>query len=169
MSIFLNAVEWSLKNIKTVGLPRPYFNVPKKFYFKNKKRYLAKKVPIPYQSMPGEDILAIRLNIENEKYSVENDLCPYCGIAIDLEKQSIRWMIEVEKNFFNEQRDLVPSDFHPFHLDCMRQARIYCPFMRTLKDSSFDIKKQKDNLIIAKNNYKEYFTINWENKNRTMS
>jgi hypothetical protein len=68
MNVFLNAVEWSFKNIKTTGLPRPYFNVPEKFYFRNKKRYLAKRVPIPYQSMPGEENLAIRLNIENEKY-----------------------------------------------------------------------------------------------------
>jgi len=55
------------------------------------------------------------------------------------------------------------------HIECMQQARIYCPFMRTLKDIVFDIKEQKYNLEIAKENYKKYFTINWENKNRDYS
>jgi hypothetical protein len=164
MKIFSNSEEWSLNNKNNTGLPRPYFNVPKKFYSISKK-YLAKKIPIPYQSMAGEDDLVIRLDIKNEKYVVENDLCPYCGVFINPKENSIRWMIEKETDL-REEKDLVPSDFHPFHLECMKQARTYCPFMRTLKDDVFDIKEQEINLGIAKENYKKYFTINWQNKNR---
>jgi hypothetical protein len=169
MNVFINAVQWSSNNLKSVGLPRPYFNVDERFYTKNKKRYLAKRVPVPYQSMPGEGHVPIKLNIDNEKEAISKDLCSYCGIKINDEEISIRWKIEVEADFFYEQRDFVPTDFHPLHIECMRQARIYCPFMRTLKDIVFDVKKQKYNLEIAKENYKKYFTINWENKNRDYS
>jgi len=166
MNIFINAIEWSSNSLKSTGLPRPYYNVPKHFYIKNKKRYLAKKIPIPYQSLPGNSERGIRLNMENEKESVAKDLCAYCGIKIKNEELSIRWKIELEKDFFYEQLDFVPTDFHPFHLECMKQARIYCPFMRTLKDEVFDIKKQSKNLKTAKENYKKYFTLDWESKNR---
>jgi hypothetical protein len=166
MSIFKDAVEWSNNSLKLIGLPRPYSNVPEKFYFKNKKRYLAKKIPIPYQSLPGNSERGIRLNMENEKESINKDLCGYCGIKINNEELSIRWKIEIEKDFFHEQFDVVPTDFHPFHLECMRQARIYCPFMRILKDEVFDVKEQKENLKIAKENYKKYFTIDWLSKSR---
>jgi len=168
MNIFINAVEWSNNNFKSTGLPRPYSNVPENFYIKNKKRFLAKKIPIPYQSLPGNSERGIRLNMENEKESINKDLCAYCGIKINNKELSIRWKIELEADFFYEQLDFVPTDFHPFHLECMRQARIYCPFMRTLKDEVFDIKKQSKNLKTAKENYKKYFTMDWENKNRVI-
>lgn len=165
MNIFKNSKEWSLEDIKKPGLPRPFFTIPKTYYFKNKKRYLAKKIPIPYQSTPGENE-PIRLNIENEKYVVSNDLCPYCALSIDENSESIRWMIEKEKDIANKTRDFVPSDFRPFHLECMKQARIYCPFMRTLKDSSFDIQIQKNNLELSKKYTEELFKIRWDLKHR---
>jgi len=165
MNIFFNSEEWSLKNIKKTGLPRPFYIVPKNYYFKNNKRYLAKKIPIPYQSTPGENE-PIRLNIENEEYVVSNDLCSYCGLDIDKNSDSVRWMIEKEKDVENNSRDFVPSDFRPFHIECMRQARIYCPFMRTLDDSSFDIKKQESNLELAKKYTEELFRVRWKSKHR---
>jgi hypothetical protein len=165
MNIFKNSNEWSLKDIKKTGLPRPFFVVPEIYYFKNNKRYLAKKIPIPYQSTPGENE-PIRLNIENEEYVVANDLCSYCATSIEKDSYSIRWMIEKEKKIKDKSRDFVPSDFSPFHIECMKQARIYCPFMRTLDDSSFDIKKQELNLELAKKYIKELFHVKWKSKNR---
>jgi hypothetical protein len=164
--MFYNSEEWSESSIKKTGLPRPYLVVPKKYYFKNNKRYLAKKIPIPYQSTPGENT-PIDLNIENEEYVVSNDLCSYCGLSIDKDSDSIRWMIEKEKDVDNDSKDFVPSDFRPFHIECMRQARIYCPFMRTLKDSDFEIEKQRINLQNAKKYTKELFKIKWKEKERS--
>jgi hypothetical protein len=48
----------------------------------------------------------------------------------------------------------------------MKQARIYCPFMRTLDDSNFDIKKQELNLELAKKYTEERFRIRWKLKDR---
>jgi hypothetical protein len=165
MNIFSNSEEWSELSIKKTGLPRPYAIVPKIYYFKNNKRYLAKKIPIPYQSTPGENE-PIRLNMENEEYVVSNDLCSYCGLDIDKNINSARWMIEKEKDAENDLRDFVPSDFRPFHIECMKQARTYCPFMRTLDDSNFDIKKQELNLELAKKYTEERFRIRWKLKDR---
>jgi hypothetical protein len=79
---------------------------------------------------------------------------------------SIRWIIEKQDFNVNHNRDWVPSDFHPFHLKCMKQARVYCPFMRTLKDEEFDISLYKNNIKIAKENFKKYFVIQWEKRER---
>jgi hypothetical protein len=168
MKDFNKSEKWSLKHIKKTGLPRPHWILNEKYFLKNGKRYLSKIIPIPYQSTPSKHH-PIRLEIENEKYVVENDLCPYCGLSINKEEDSIRWMIEKEedvKESSESSRDLVPSDFRPFHLDCMKQARIFCPFMRTLKDSDFDIQKQNINLKLAKKYFKEFYKIKWESKSR---
>jgi hypothetical protein len=155
---------WSSNLLKHKGLPRPECYANKKFYFKDGKRFLPKKFPVPYQSMPGDEIAFIKLNIENEKEVVLNDLCSFCGTKIEEEDLSIRWM--VEKIEIKQERDFVPSDFRPQHLECMKQARTYCPFMKTLKDYDFEIKKQKDNLLTAKEKIEKYFIIKWEEKPR---
>ena len=74
----------------------------------------------------------------------------------------------IEKQIFNinMNRDLVPSDFHPFHLKCMKQARVYCPFMRTLKDEEFEISLYSHNAKIAEENFKKYFIVQWEERER---
>ena len=158
---------WSEKNSNFLGLPRPYYLPDPKWYVKNKKKYLHKKIPIPYQSKPGtKNSSPISLNIENEKKVIKEALCSYCGIHIEDNEKSIRWMIE-KVNFQNNiKKDLVPSDFHPLHLICMKQARIYCPFMRTLKDKDFDVRLNKDNLKYAKKYFKKYFMIQWEDVER---
>jgi hypothetical protein len=158
---------WSEKNSNFLGLPRPYYLLDSKWYTKNKKKYLHKKIPIPYQSKPGlKNSSPISLNIENEKKVVENGLCSYCGIKINDNEESIRWMIEKTVVDLNSNRDLVPSDFHPLHIACMKQARVYCPFMRTLKDEDFCISLNKNNLKVAQENFKKYFMVQWESRER---
>jgi hypothetical protein len=158
---------WSEKLIDFVGLPRPFFYSREVHWFRNGESYMYKKVPVPYQSMPG--IVGgspIRLNIKNEKKVVEEGLCSYCGVKVEDNEVSIRWMIEKVQFGLNNNRDFVPSDFHPLHLKCMKQARIYCPFMRKLKDEDFDIRLNKDNTKIAKENFDKFFVIQWENRVR---
>ena len=156
---------WSEEVSNTLGLPRPYWLPDSKFYYKNGKKLLDKKVPMPYQSKPGTEINApIQLNIEKEKMVVEKDLCAFCGIKINNDENSIRWVIE--KLDLSPEKDLVPSDFHPFHIRCMIQARKFCPFLRTLKDENFEISLQKNNLKSAKENFEKYYRIPWDQRKR---
>jgi hypothetical protein len=156
-------VIWSEELTNFVGLPRPYFFSQEKNWFKDGKKYIYKKFPVPFQSKPGDENSVIKLNIKNEKKAVEEGLCSFCGIKIKNKELSIRWAIENQDFVKNKTRDWVPSDFHPLHIECMKQARVYCPFMRTLPDEEFKIALNKENLRIARENYKKYFVIDWEN------
>jgi hypothetical protein len=158
---------WSEKLLKFKGLPRPFFYARKNDYFRGDKRFIYKKTPVPFQSKPGRpNGPVIELIIENEKEAVNNGLCSYCGLKIENNETSIRWMVEKQNFVLNSTRDWVPSDFHPLHINCMKQARIYCPFMRTLNDDQFDIQLNQDNLKIARENVKKHYTIDWENRER---
>jgi hypothetical protein len=149
---------WSEKVTNFQGLPRPYWFPHPKYYFFNGKKYLHKKVPVPFQSRPGtEKTSPITLNIKNEKKAVEEGLCSFCGVKIKDDELSIRWIVEKQK--FPSDRDWVPTDFHPLHLECMKQTRVFCPFMRTLNDSQFEIS-------IHSKNFKKYYTIDWEARPR---
>lgn len=135
---FINAEEWTEENKNKTGLPRPF-----SYTFKNKRKKkevkLATIVPIPWQSKPdfynGE---FLNLNQENEDLIYDNYLCPYCGIKIDNNEITIRWKTIKIKELISKDT-LVYSDIHPFHLECMKQGRIFCPFMRQLSDDDFEI------------------------------
>jgi hypothetical protein len=157
---------WSEEVKNNKGLPRPYVYSFPKFQTWNNKKFLDKKVPIPFQSKPAMNEGGLVLNIENEKIVVDNGLCSYCGLGIDDNEISFRWMVEKQDFESNMQRDWVPSDFYPLHKKCMKQARYFCPFMRNLKDEDFDIRLNKDNLKIAKDLIKKYFVIEWEKRER---
>ena len=128
--------QWKESDIDTIGLPRP-------FAFTTRKD-LAKRVPIPWQS---EDRFLSKgnlgLNQKNEDMIYDNDLCPYCGIKILTEETTIRW-INAPFKLTKKEGPKVFSDFHPFHLECMRQARIFCPHMRKLKNTDFKVGLYKD-------------------------
>ena len=134
--------QWQKKDVDTVGLPRPWA-IPQ-------RNDLAKKVPIPWQS---EDWFQsnghLGLNENNEDLVYINNLCPYCGIKINDDETVIRWytcnLILVNKN-----DRWVYSDLHPFHIECMKEGRIFCPHMRKLKDIDFETglyKNLKQNAI----------------------
>jgi len=139
---FNNSNLWQESDIDTVGLPRP-FATPN-------RKDLAKKVPIPWQSEDRFQSLGhLGLNEKNEDLVYENNLCPYCGIKINDKEIVTRWytcnLILVNKNY-----RWVYSDLHPFHLECMKQGRIFCPHMRGLQDLDFETgtyKELKQNAI----------------------
>jgi hypothetical protein len=157
---------WSEEVTSQKGLPRPYAYPLLQHYFIKGKKFLDKKIPIPFQSKPAIDVGGLILNLKNEKIVVEQELCPYCGIYIEDKETSIRWMIEKEDFSLNKDRDWVPSDFYPFHEKCMKQARYFCPFMRTLKDDVFDLRLNKDNLNLSKVLVEKHFVIEWEKRER---
>ena len=139
---FDGAHLWQEEDVDTVGLPRP-FATP---VIKN----LAKKVPIPWQSEDRFQSLGhLGLNQKNEDVVYEKNLCSYCGVEIKNNETAIRW-INAPLEFTSKEGPKVFSDFHPLHLECMEQARIFCPHMRKLKDLDFETgmyKELKQNAI----------------------
>ena len=128
---FKNAHKWQESDVDTVGLPRP-FALPT-------RKDLAKKVPIPWQSEDRfESLNRLELNLKNEDKVYIKSLCPYCGIKIDDEEVITRWTT-YHFLLFNRDSNWVYSDLHPFHIECMKEGRIFCPFMRKLKDKDFEI------------------------------
>lgn len=166
---FSSAKKWVSEELSQTGLPRPYFYTLKKHHYKDNKRYLHPRVPVPWQSKPGKpDTSPILLDAEKEKLAVKEGLCSYCGVEVTPEETSVRWAIEKIDTYANVSRDWVPSDFHPLHLECMRQARVFCPFMRTLNDSDFVVKVHQENLKEAKKNYFKLFVIPWDTLERPL-
>lgn len=126
------------------GMPRPTQNVIKELWKKNGKKYLAKIVPIPWQSLAKLDTDgSFRVNVRNEHKIYREDLCPYCGIKINDNELAARWLAP---NGFSKiiTDKKVPSDIHPFHVECMREGRRYCPFMRDEAEDHFEYGIFKD-------------------------
>lgn len=126
-------VEWSQETKKTIGLPRPFAK-----YKKGVGRFnLPLKTPIPWQSEPDLSMGGIRLIKENEEKVYAGNLCAYCGVDFLKNEKVIRWTT-LDKPL-SKDGDRVFSDLHPFHLECMRQARIFCPHMKTTTDDEFEL------------------------------
>ena len=135
-----NSIEWSEEITSQTGLPRPFAYTTKKS-FKNKHYSLSKIVPIPWQSKPAFKTGGLlNLNHENENNIYAEDLCPYCGIKIEKNENSTRWYTSQIAKLI-KTRDFVFSDIHPFHKECMKEGRIFCPFMKTLNDEDFEYDK----------------------------
>jgi hypothetical protein len=144
--IFFSNLEWktSLKNF--VGFPRPFFILNKEQRKPNSKStlllksnlYLHKKIPVPWQSIPVfNDMQKFELNVENEKLVYKEELCGFCGLKFSDNDNCSRWKV-----YSPNQTDFIGprvfSDTHPLHPQCMKQARIFCPFMRQREDSEFE-------------------------------
>ena len=143
-NVFDKSHLWTKNDVATTGLPRPFAYTYRKD--------MPKIVPIPWQSMDNFKINKnLGLNLRNEKMVYENNLCSYCGIKINNDEICKRWnTAPLEKLFAIETVGNVLSDIHPLHTECMKQARTFCPFMKTLKDKDFETglyKELKQNAI----------------------
>jgi hypothetical protein len=131
-------MEWSIENYQTKGLPRPHIVADESLRYQDGKFYLHPRTPIPWQSQPmfkyGGKLQLIQ---EHEKHIYDNNLCPFCGITFKEAEDAIRWV--TNKSIPTENGPSVLSDFYPFHLECMKQGRIFCPYMRNLQDKDFEI------------------------------
>lgn len=166
---------WNGETGNTKGLPRPYITPPNIYYFRKPfafnsrfKRYLHKIVPIPWQSIPFFDEnfnKLLSVNVEHEIEARENNLCGYCGLGFKDTDIVIRWKTQTLPPSIDgsipgaiidgHPRHRVYSDSYPHHLECMRQARVFCPFMRTLLDDDFEIGEY----AILENNFKKQIEI----------
>ena len=133
---FDGAHEWQESDVNTIGLPRPFA--------KPTRKDLAKKVPIPWQSEDRfESLNHLGLNLKNEDMVYIEELCPYCGIKINNKEIVTRWFT-CELALVNRDHRWVYSDLHPFHIDCMKEGRIFCPHMRKLNDKDFETGTYKE-------------------------
>ena len=106
--------------------------------------FINDKIPVPWQSVPVFTDEGAFFNVieENEKKIYLNDLCPYCGITINKDEISVRWMLDSDNANMIGPR--IFSDNMPFHINCMKQARIFCPHMQKTIDSEFQCGIYKD-------------------------
>lgn len=151
-------LKWSEKTKDKIGLPRPYYDVDIDFQKREhplsgkNNFYLHKRIPIPWQSFPifrRPKMGVFTLILENEKMVNKNNLCGYCGVVLNDEDDSVRWTW-FEKGTTNTIAKVI-SDWHPMHEDCMKQAIIFCPFMRKRSKEEFEYGKffiLKKNFII---------------------
>jgi hypothetical protein len=150
---------WSDENSEVTGLPRPYVVTPERLHFaqplnfSNKfKKYLHKIVPMPWQSIPlfiNEGAGLLSVHIDHEEMVVTDNLCGYCGNGFSNEELCCRWISNnryISKDGLGGPR--VYSDVYPLHLECMKQARKFCPFMRTLSEKDFEFSEH--NILLKK-------------------
>jgi hypothetical protein len=138
---FDDADEWEPESKEHTGLPRPYKEVEPSLFAH--KFSIKPKVPIPWQSYPIFSTRgAIEVIKENEARVFSEDLCAYCGLKIKDNETVIRWKSEDDlsgKYLYDPKKNTrVASDIHPFHLECMEQARTFCPFMHKTLDEEFE-------------------------------
>ena len=141
---FDNSHKWEEEDKEFLGLPRPHKVLTDSYIKKVKNRFLInKKVPIPWQSKPIFDEnsgLALNVIKKNEFKVFKESLCAYCGIKINNDEFCTRWTVSDMDNFIIDDKGdgiRVLSDFHPFHIKCMNETRIFCPFMKKLKENDF--------------------------------
>lgn len=137
---FHNSVKWSQENKNQLGLPRPFALISKEFKDKAIDKYhIPKRVPIPWQSIPIFDPktkTALNVNKANESIIFIENRCAYCGVSFVVDELCIRWKIPLDMK--KQTNALVKSDSNPFHFECMKQARIFCPHMKKTKESEFE-------------------------------
>lgn len=144
---YFGNIEWSNISKNLLGIPRPYFNIPEYLQKKpatpelmKKNFYLHKVVPMPWQSIPVFDgKQQLQLDMQNEDRCVAEGLCPFCGIKIKDSEDCVRW--KTNDAVVTREGPKIYSDIMPFHILCMKQARIFCPFMRQTKKHEFEYGK----------------------------
>lgn len=139
--IFDNSSKWSQSNKNATGLPRPFYVVDSSFLKKISFK-LAKKIPVPWQSLPiFDEKTSTVFNVieENEILVFSNKICGYCGVKFNNNDNCSRWIVERgTPGFDGKTTPNVFSDNYPLHHECMRQARIFCPFMKLRGEEEFE-------------------------------
>jgi hypothetical protein len=143
-----NEKEWTYKNSKQAGLPRPYAHPPLEDQFTfDSKRFLAPRVPIPWQTAPDytpnkQNHQFVSLIVEREKQVYKEELCAYCAVKFKPEDDAVIWINYDQPITVDGAR--VYSDYHPFHLECMNQTRLFFPHMKKTVDSEYKYGKYQE-------------------------
>lgn len=148
---------WTPLNQGLKGLPRPYSNVMKVSRERVEKagKKISNKVPIPWQSLSrfnlGRSLGVIQ---EHEQEVITQGLCAYCGLGFLNEETAIIWVVYPNKDTF-KVGGRVFSDHFPFHIECMKETRLFCPHMKITKDNEFIKGPYPELLKIAQ----EYYAV----------
>jgi len=126
---WIQMIKWSEKTREKKGLPRPVGLV-----FGKNNPY----VPIPFQSSPRDTFKGLLLDNFHEAKVLQENLCSYCGLSTEVMGDYSQWT--TADNYKTVHKDIVESDTRLLHKECMRQARIFCPFMAKLLDDEIDEK-----------------------------
>ena len=135
---FTTKEDWVIRFKDYVGFNRPSISLPKNFVQVGKYGKLLKKFPIPWQSVPVLSYTGTVFNVieDNEKLTFLEERCPYCGLKLKPSDLVSRWIKEAESPTLSGAN--IISDNLPLHIKCMKKARTFCPFMRTVVDSEFE-------------------------------
>ena len=178
MNIFKKNFKWNETNKNSVGLPRPSYDVPEEYRHKkydghddlNRIRilnlksnvYLHRKIPVPWNTSPkflkkDENNLSgfFQIDDEKERSVYIKNICMFCGLGFKQGEIAIRY--KVVHDAIKEGSRFIFSDISPYHQECMRQIRIYCPFMRTRMDDEFEF---GDNELLKENSVKHNDLLN---------
>lgn len=140
---------WTEVTFTFKGLPRP-FAIPNSTARSRIKGVLAKKVPIPWQSFSRlHEGRALGVIKKHEAEVWNNNVCAYCGLNFKDKELAIIWTAYPDKNKFIEQTRVF-SDYLPFHIQCMKETRIFCPHMKLTKNDEFKIGTYEDVLKESK-------------------
>ena len=135
---FITKEDWLKKFKDYIGFDRPVISLPKNFIQVRKYGKLLKKFPIPWQSVPILSSSGTVFNVieENEKLTFLDERCPYCGLNFNVLDLVSRWTKESKNPTLTDSQ--IFSDNLPLHIKCMKMARKFCPFMRTVDDLEFE-------------------------------
>jgi hypothetical protein len=165
---FDESLKWKESLIQKTGLPRPYVDVPEHLLNMTTRNnpdgkfYLHKRVPMQFTAKPRLTDRLTDLIIENEKKVVNENLCGYCGVEFQDEEICVIWKkYDVAPFSQGEAGPRVFSDYFPFHLECMEQTLIFCPFMRMEARSDFFEEGPYSVLIKKSKEYKEMIENNF--------
>ena len=160
---FREDLPWTEDTASKRGLPRPFVNVPLHLQKAlsnlpiKKGFYLHPKVPMQFTARPRLTDRLTDLIVDNEQAVVRDELCGYCGEGFTPEQVCTIWKrYDVIPHMEGPVGPRVFSDHYPFHLECMDQALIFCPYMRTVTTTEeFETGKHSD-LILKSRAYKEF-------------
>lgn len=130
-------LPWTQLTSTTTGLPRPYYDVPKARRL-TPKGMLAKRIPIPWQTIPlfHNPNRQLGVLVEHESKTHTEYLCGYCGIGFTENEVCVIWVTYPTNTA--ERKNRVYSDHFPLHVECMSQARAFCPHMKLTEDSEYE-------------------------------
>ena len=157
-------LPWTEEASSKEGLPRPYVDVPEDIqkinppHLKLKKSfYLHKRVPMPFTARPRLVERLTDLIVENEKRAVKEGLCPYCARKFFPDDEAvIMTKVDAIPHMLGDIGPRVFSDHFPIHPECIKQARIFCPFLRVATTDADYLAGKYLDLVKISMEYKQY-------------
>ena len=138
------AKNWSEELRDTTGLPRPSVSTTP---FEQRIFDVKKRIPIPWATSPtyseyGEADQNLPFpDSSKQQEAIEKGLCPMCGEGFEKGEIAQRWTRKTNEGI---ERSGGAADNYPLHQECMRQARIFCPHLKSELEERFETAPHKE-------------------------